>query len=1425
MQNKKNIKNKFPSNKHTNLIKIEDIVDKIIQNNKEKLDLLNSKEINIEDFSLKNKKRDALYYIKKKTNKKSKKNNTKKLEENLKSKPKSDINKKNNNNNVKSDKKENKQTSENKKFNEIKEKNKHIDEKLKPEKTEKLLNEFNDIKDNLLPLKSNETEKFTDQKLIEDTKNKDSIEKNDTIEKKVDELTKKHGFIDNNKISPNDDKKNNDWLSSPKENLVEFKKKYEKNLIFTDFDLPEVNKLKEVEIKILDEKIKEFPIEEVIDYKENLPEKVESKPKVKRSFFKKRKSVDQDNSDLVKKEGNVESYIEKFSVEDKSLKVDPKDKKIAKGRLGKSLFKSKKPVEEEVSDFDKSDSEVGSKADKFEVDNKELDVKVIEESKTDRWNFGKSLFKSKKSVEDQVFGLDKKDLGEVSETDEFVVDDIKIDDEFKDNKVGKGKLGKSLFKSKKPVEEEVSDLDKKGLGEVSETDEFVVDDIKIDDEFKDNKVGKGRLGKSLFKSKKPVEEEVSDFDKSNSEVGSETDKFEDNKIIDESKDKKIKRGRFGKSLFKIKKSKDLDSVGLDKKNKFFQYENLEDLIPQHPIEDEEIIDQKLKEDTKIDDSIEKDDTLEKKADELAKKHGFFNNNKISPDDEKKNRNDLIFSNYDLNNKDVLSKDKDEIFDEKIKEFTAEDVIDIKEDLPEKVESKSKIKKSFFKKKKSKDQDSSDLDKKEVSDKSLAEIALVDDKNLKVPEKEKKITWKTGKGKSKKNFSFLSKEKIPKDINQKQKGIKQSKLKKPNFRVNYLTRKSEKALQDEKIKDTPVKIDNKDKEVKGESEALKLASKHLKDTSKSDNDKKTLLEQKETQESLLFNEENPDHEHVFFDEEESSSGGWSPQLSNKAKKALSLPNLIENEIGIDKLKAQDDIELPKEVLQTKSVKLTDLGFSENEWEEMEFYSLFEPFAYVEILREKESLDKCYFLVENALTEDEENILTFIEETMASMVIDTLDFENKNESDYLISKLEEVIHEYNIDIDEESKNKIFYYIGKASLGLGKIDPLMRDPNIEDISCDGADVPIFLYHRKYGSLKSNIKFDDEEELSAFVFKLAQKCGKHISIAEPMLDATMPDGSRIQMTLSDEITAKGSTFTIRKFRSDPFSPPDLVEFNTMSSEMIAFMWMAVENGINTLFAGGTASGKTTALNALTLFIPRESKIVSIEETREINLPHPNWIPGVARSGFGEVVADRVIGEIDMYDLMKAALRQRPEYILVGEIRGREAYVLFQAMATGHATYSTAHADSAQSLIHRLEGKPINIPRVMLQSLDIVCLHVITRVKNIRARRCKQIIEIIDIDPTTKEILTNEVFRWDPVEDRFVYSGKSYILERIRAEKDMTREEMTNEIKNRKLIVEWMNKNNVREFRDVSKLVSQYTESPEETLEMVKKGDKKINA
>ncbi|KYK23225.1 hypothetical protein AYK24_07755 [Thermoplasmatales archaeon SG8-52-4] len=495
--------------------------------------------------------------------------------------------------------------------------------------------------------------------------------------------------------------------------------------------------------------------------------------------------------------------------------------------------------------------------------------------------------------------------------------------------------------------------------------------------------------------------------------------------------------------------------------------------------------------------------------------------------------------------------------------------------------------------------------------------------------------------------------------------------------------------------------------------------------------------------------------------------------------------------------------------------------EKELQQLDFYAINEPFVYVKILKDMNTLEKHYKIIEPYLNEEEQRILNFIWDALLSTLnqrLDEVDF--KKIENYLTEKVEQVIESYEITIDETSKKKLLYYIKRESLGFGKIDPLMKDLHIEDISCDGSGVPIFLYHRKYGSLKSNVEFKNEEELSFFVIRLAQKCGKHISIAEPMLDATMPDGSRIQMTLSNEVTTKGSTFTIRKFRADPFTPPDLVALNTVSSEILAYFWIAVENRVNALIAGGTASGKTTILNALSLFIPREAKIVSIEETREINLPHPNWIPGISRSGFGEIVSNKMAGEIDMYDLMKAALRQRPEYILVGEIRGKEAYVLFQAMATGHATYSTVHADSAKSLIHRLEGKPIEIPRIMLQSLDIVSIHVTTRIKGKRVRRCKQIIEIIDIDPTTKEILTNEVFRWDSVEDKFIYTGKSYVLEGIRARWEMTKEDITNEVRNRAEILEWMNKNDVRTYREVAKIYSRYTENPKEFLEKIRNSD-----
>ena len=256
-------------------------------------------------------------------------------------------------------------------------------------------------------------------------------------------------------------------------------------------------------------------------------------------------------------------------------------------------------------------------------------------------------------------------------------------------------------------------------------------------------------------------------------------------------------------------------------------------------------------------------------------------------------------------------------------------------------------------------------------------------------------------------------------------------------------------------------------------------------------------------------------------------------------------------------------------------------------------------------------------------------------------------------------------------------------------------MKDPNLEDISCDGNKVPLFLYHRHYRNIKTNIAFESDV-LNSLAITLAQRSGKHISTGSPMIDATLPDGSRLQLTLGTEVTTRGTSFTIRKFREDPFSPIELMEIGTFNADSLVYFWLAIENNKSLIFIGGTASGKTTSLNAVSLFIPPVAKVVSIEDTREITLYHDNWIASVTREALSEGG-----NAITMFDLLRAAMRQRPEYILVGEVRGSEAQTLFQAMNTGHTTFFTMHAGSVDAAIHRLESEPLNVPRNMVQALS----------------------------------------------------------------------------------------------------------------------------
>lgn len=496
-------------------------------------------------------------------------------------------------------------------------------------------------------------------------------------------------------------------------------------------------------------------------------------------------------------------------------------------------------------------------------------------------------------------------------------------------------------------------------------------------------------------------------------------------------------------------------------------------------------------------------------------------------------------------------------------------------------------------------------------------------------------------------------------------------------------------------------------------------------------------------------------------------------------------------------------------------LVDLSMHPSpELEEIELYPVNEPYAYVRVTYDGTTHEYVYHVLEPVLTPGEQELFGEIKERLfETLNITTRDLTRDEARKALRDSANTIIADYGIRLEPVGREKILYHVEKEFLGDGLIDPVMHDKYIEDISCDGVGSAIFVYHTTYESMKTSLIYQNHVELDSFVTKLAQRAGKYISIAEPMLDATMSDGSRIQMTLGSEVTAHGSTFTIRKFREEPITPTDLIEWHTFSPLGIAFIWLAVENAKSCIFAGGTASGKTTTLNAISLFIPPLAKIVTLEDTRELKLPHPNWIPSITRDSFSQDGR----GEIDMYELLRAALRQRPEYILVGEVRGREALTLFQAMSTGHVTYATMHADSVASAVHRLENPPINVPRNMLSALSLMSIQVQARVGGQRIRRNKQLIEILDIDPRTNELITNEVFRWHPATDEIRYSGKSYILEQIMEDRGWSEERMQEELKRRQEVLEWMRIKKIRYFRDVSKILVSYFRDPETVVQRVR--------
>ncbi len=492
------------------------------------------------------------------------------------------------------------------------------------------------------------------------------------------------------------------------------------------------------------------------------------------------------------------------------------------------------------------------------------------------------------------------------------------------------------------------------------------------------------------------------------------------------------------------------------------------------------------------------------------------------------------------------------------------------------------------------------------------------------------------------------------------------------------------------------------------------------------------------------------------------------------------------------------------------------FDEREWEQVEeLKPVRDNYSFTRMLRNQRTKDILYEAIEPPLNEEEKYLHDYLKMTLEKNIdVDRTSADDIENEMRLRNQMRKFLAQAGKHLEIDSFEKIFYYLTCYFLGYGKIQVMMEDLDMEDVSCDGTDIPIFVFHRKYKNTMTNVVFEDEKNLDEFVVNLAQRSGKHISIMHPILDATLPDGSRLNATFGKEITTKGSSFTIRKFKEDPLTMINLVLFKTLSPEMAAHLWLAVQYGDTMMVSGGTASGKTTTLNAISHFIPPSSKIITIEDTREMQLPHMNWIAGLTREKKGETTGQ----SIDMYTLLVAALRQRPEYMIVGEVRGKETMAVFQAMATGQVTYATIHADSVSAIVHRLENPPINIPRILILGLNLVVLQAQVRVKNKRTRRIKDLVEVVGQDPVSQEIISNKVYTWNPAKDEFRFSGHSNLYEKIMDREGMTTEEITGEIHDRADVIRWLAYSGMTNYQEVANVINEYYRNSKPLVERARK-------
>lgn len=494
------------------------------------------------------------------------------------------------------------------------------------------------------------------------------------------------------------------------------------------------------------------------------------------------------------------------------------------------------------------------------------------------------------------------------------------------------------------------------------------------------------------------------------------------------------------------------------------------------------------------------------------------------------------------------------------------------------------------------------------------------------------------------------------------------------------------------------------------------------------------------------------------------------------------------------------------------------------ETVEEYYVHKPIARVKIVRSPSlGAGLHYFVEETELSEEEKDsyreIMNILSKEMEPPVDDDL-----TPADYVLEQAEIVADKYHRSLGAHSESgwrKIFYYVVRNLAGYGPLHAIMLDPNIEDISNNGLSSPVYVWHRKYESIPTNVTFMDDQTANDYIVKLAHRSAKHISSAVPLLDGMLPEKHRLAATFMNEVSMKGSTFCIRKFKADPFSIVDLIKIGTIDERIAAYFWLILEHKMSFMIVGGTGAGKTSMLNALLSLMSRNDKIVTVEEVPELSPPLPNWTQLHSRQSFQ--FGDRASSSISIFDLVKVSLRYRPDYLIVGEVRGEEAFTLFQALATGHGGLCTMHADSLNNVIKRLTSPPMNVSKVYIPLMNLA-LH-IQRVELPRprdglnfGRRLRTIWEIEDFDQY------REVAIWDPSRDAFeTWFENSFLLEKISVVTGMSRQQLLLELEKRREYLHQIIESGVRDQSEVAeRILSYYTNKLVEEEKKKSKGSRK---